>query len=1252
MRSWNRKNSSGTGSVPGAKEETKAVPVTNKRSSVYSFVRKTTNLRLKFDRSIKLTDRETMVEIAGLDPTESGGVAGISIDLSESDSSSLLLSSQSAPPKVPRRLRRRLMESNKNTSATTVEEIEAKLKEADLRRQQFHAWLSNKARTTQRSPSRYSLQDEDLGLRLQAKLHAAEEKRLSILAKAQMRLAKVDELRQAAKTEVEMRFERQREELGTKVESRGQQAEANRMLLLKAYRQQKTAAKERKAESLLQRMVQERRYKDFVRTAIYQKRVAAEKKRLGLLEAEKSRACARVMKVRRVAKSVRHQREIERSTMKDRLEDRLQRAKRQREEHLRQRGSHQNNVHVNWNKNSQGDFLSRKLAWCWRQFLRLKRTTFALAKDYETLEINKKHAKLIPFEQLALRIESAVTRQTVKALFDRLESRFTLSKATTRTSNTSSSGNIDHLLKQLSSPKRKGALTSTNRSRGEKKVGSCKEGSQCPAKLSRYPVRVVLSAYMILGHPGTVFSERGEREIALVDSAGTFIQEFELLMKIILDHPMQSTHQESGPTLPSKPTFRSQLESFDAAWCSYLYHFVAWKVRDANSLEEDLVKAACQLELSMMEKCKLSSEGDNDALTHDMKAIQKQVAEDQRLLREKVHHLSGYAGIQRMERALFDTRSRFFKAKENKSALVSQVAYMSSATPPSSSAVPSSVSVSDEGRIPVDAGERPSDVVCSLFKADASSPKEVGSSTLFSSDGGELGSSLGEKVTENEMLVNEIVHEHHGSFADSLNVSKQDHNGIKEKIRETMEKAFWDAITESMRHDDPNYGRIVELMKEVRDELCEIAPQKWRQEILDAIDLEILSEVLKSETYDMVYLGKILEFALVTLQKLSAPANEDEMMKTHKKLMNELGEISLGGDNSNASFVIATIKGLRFVLEQIQELKREISRARVRIMEPLIKGPAGLEYLKKAFTSRHGFPHDASNSLPLTVRWLSSMRDSAEQEWIEHTDSLSALTTSHVRSSQGLLPLTTLRTGGSVSLSSNSQLISSSPNSTTNHTGIQQSECKGEKVDLAVRLGLLKLVSQIEGLTEQTLPETLKLNLSRLRTVQAQLQKIIVISTSILVHRQILLSENLSPSPADMESEVSKSVKKLTELLDHVEDVGVTEIVETINELEVGDPEKLQTRKNVMSNILTKSLQEGDAVYLKVSRTVYLAARGVLLGGGGSQGRELAEMALRRVGAAALTKRVIDAAEILIVVATVSRSVHGPWYAEVIKNMA
>ena len=63
------------------------------------------------------------------------------------------------------------------------------------------------------------------------------------------------------------------------------------------------------------------------------------------------------------------------------------------------------------------------------------------------------------------------------------------------------------------------------------------------------------------------------------------------------------------------------------------------------------------------------------------------------------------------------------------------------------------------------------------------------------------------------------------------------------QIKETMEKAFWDGILDSLKTGRPDYGRILGLVKEVRDELCDLAPQSWKQDILNSIDLDILSQV-------------------------------------------------------------------------------------------------------------------------------------------------------------------------------------------------------------------------------------------------------------------------------------------------------------------------------------------------------------------------------------------------------------------------
>ncbi|KAJ1419984.1 T-complex 11 [Sesbania bispinosa] len=1129
----------------------------------------------------------------------------------------------SSPPRLPKRLRRRLLDAECK-SPSTVEEIEAKLRDADLRRQ-----------------------DDDLGQRLEAKLQAAEQKRLSILTKAQMRLARLDELRQAAKTGVEMRHENERAKLGTKVESRVQQAEANRMRILKACRQRRASLRERSSQSLMRRMARESKYKECVRAAIHQKRAAAETKRLGLLEAEKRKAHARVLQVRHVVKSVSHQREIERRKKKDELEDRLQRAKRQRAEYLRHRGRLRGHARENWNRMSkQADYLSRKLARCWRRFLRQKRTTFSLAKAYDQLGINEKSVKSMPFEQLARLIESASTLQTVKTLLDRFESRLKVSTAVAPPNHLASLDNIDHLLKRVASPKKRATPRSSMRGREAKKIESVRESNNSVARLSRYPVRVVLCAYMILGHPDAVFSGMGEREIALAKSAVEFVQMFELLIKIILEGPIQSSDEESVSTVMKRCTFRSQLAAFDKAWCSYLNCFVVWKVKDARLLEEDLVRAACQLEASMIQTCKLTPEGVGSQLSHDMKAIQHQVTEDQKLLRERVLHLSGDAGIERMECALSETRSRYFRVKDNGSPAKFPMSQSMSPNPTPLSSVASS----SERNISIESNHKTNRVVRSLFKETNSSPIKSSFSAPSTSSDSQLGASSEKLVVENEVLVNELLHEHHRSIADGFNVSDNIQNNIEGKIKQTMEKAFWDGVMESVKKDHPNYDQIIQLMGEVRDELCEMAPKSWKDDITTAIDLDILSQVLKSGNLDVDYLGKILQFSLVSLQKLSAPANEEIMKATHRTLFSELSEICQSKDDSNNSCVVALVKGLKFVLEQIQILKKEISKARIRLMEPLVKGPAGLDYLRNVFANKYGSPSDASTSLPSTLRWLSSVWNCKDQEWEEHVNSFLALVDN---SSQESLPSTTLRTGGNIMLKNTGSPMAFSPDG-ANAKGNQQPECKGEQVDLVVRLGLLKLVSGISGLTQDDLPETLSLNFSRLRSVQAQVQKIIVISTSILICRQILMSEKAVTSPADMENIVSKCAEQLLDLIDRSEDADIEDIVQVICNLATVDGEdagKLQSRKIVAARMLGKSLQAGDAVFERVFNAVYSALRGVVLGGTGPRGRKLAEMALLKVGSGVLTERVVEAASVLIVAATISVSVHGPWYKYLTDNI-
>lgn len=253
--------------------------------------------------------------------------------------------------------------------------------------------------------------------------------------------------------------------------------------------------------------------------------------------------------------------------------------------------------------------------------------------------------------------------------------------------------------------------------------------------------------------------------------------------------------------------------------------------------------------------------------------------EDQTLLKAKVQNLSGDAGIERMENAISDARTKFFESKDTGSPFTPPVAHISS--PGSSCSSDDSPStVSGEASSTAGVSGRLSGVARSLFKEDDATVGQVLTSPLEARAADVQISSGMMPITENELLVNEIVHEHRHGFADKLYLDENDESGVKvcpwntllmpiwwmhhalveclhtshilsliciffmqAKIKDTMEKAFWDGIMESMKQEQPDYSWVLKLMTEVRDELCEMSPRSWRQEITDVIDIEILSQV-------------------------------------------------------------------------------------------------------------------------------------------------------------------------------------------------------------------------------------------------------------------------------------------------------------------------------------------------------------------------------------------------------------------------
>lgn len=134
--------------------------------------------------------------------------------------------------------------------------------------------------------------------------------------------------------------------------------------------------------------------------------------------------------------------------------------------------------------------------------------------------------------------------------------------------------------------------------------------------------------------------------------------------------------------------------------------------------------------------------------------------------------MSGDAGLERMESALSDTRSKFFESKEkNTSSPIALIPSPSDSDP--SPSVQNSISSCDAS-LKKNMSSR--HVARSLF---GSSKESVAAVEGVTGNSGVLRAESEKLPTENEILVNEILHETDGSIASSLTSNNGDEMEIK-----------------------------------------------------------------------------------------------------------------------------------------------------------------------------------------------------------------------------------------------------------------------------------------------------------------------------------------------------------------------------------------------------------------------------------------------------------------------------------------
>ena len=67
--------------------------------------------------------------------------------------------------------------------------------------------------------------------------------------------------------------------------------------------------------------------------------------------------------------------------------------------------------------------------------------------------------------------------------------------------------------------------------------------------------------------------------------------------------------------------------------------------------------------------------------------------------------------------------------------------------------------------------------------------------------------------------------------------------GLQKQLGVAMERAFWDSVKEGLALNPPDWTRVVGLVAEVRSELEGLVPNKWKEELAEKMDVELLQQV-------------------------------------------------------------------------------------------------------------------------------------------------------------------------------------------------------------------------------------------------------------------------------------------------------------------------------------------------------------------------------------------------------------------------
>ena len=136
-------------------------------------------------------------------------------------------------------------------------------------------------------------------------------------------------------------------------------------------------------------------------------------------------------------------------------------------------------------------------------------------------------------------------------------------------------------------------------------------------------------------------------------------------------------------------------------------------------------------------------------------------------------------------------------------------------------------------------------------------------------------------------------------------------------------KAFWDTFVEKIDQENPDYTRLIILLKEMKQLLYSLIPtrQDIHNEINKSIDTDLLLQMIKNKAIDDTEILKIMEYIVSLILRFQAPSEDNNTNEWWSNLKSKY--------NSSHSYGLFLAEFLQESFKKIESIKIEIDKIKI-----------------------------------------------------------------------------------------------------------------------------------------------------------------------------------------------------------------------------------------------------------------------------------------------------------------------------------